>query len=298
MKKLILLGLFLALFAVGVNAFTIVLNTPATNEDSVSGTTYLLNATVPSSANVLNCTFYAKSTSTANSSYGLLNASITNTSEAQTEFTTNWDTASVEDSNDYSFNVTCYNATDNGIDTNTEIEIDNAVPTAPSSPAPADKSTNTNGSQAFSVTVTGSETTGCTLYFSGTHPGSSSYAMTHSGNTCTKSAITFPEYTYYWYVTATDGTNTTNSATYRVGVDISHSAPKAAYIDYMQQQGEIISTGGPEFTIAKPKTAAFSITGTQEIFGFNLKSILGVPILIWIVLMLVGVFVYYNHKTK
>ena len=297
MKKLILLGLFLVLFAVGVNAFTVTLNTPATNEDSVSGTAYVLNATT-ADVSVYNCTFYAKSTSTANSTYGLLNATVTNTSSGQTEFTTNWDTTSVEDSNDYSFNATCYNEIgDIGVDTNTGIEIDNTVPTAPSSPAPADKSTNTNGSQAFSVAVTGSETTGCTLYFSGPNPGSSNYAMTHSGDTCTKSAIAFPEYTYYWYVIATDGTNTTTGTTYRVGVDISHAVPKAAYIEYMQQQGEIVSTGGPEFVIAKPKTA-FSIIGATEMFGYNLKSILGIPILIWLMLIIIGGLIYNNYRKK
>jgi len=62
----------------------------------------------------------------------------------------------------------------------------------------------------------------------------------------------------------------------------------------MQEQGIIESTGGPEFTIAKQKT--FSITGTTEMFGYNLKSVFGVPILIWIALIVVGVIIYYNKK--
>jgi len=294
MKKLIVLLLFLAL-VYQASAFTVVLNTPATSETSVSGENYLLNATISDSdVSVLNCSFYAMSASTANSTYGLLNATVTNSTSNQTEFTTTFNTSLLEDSNDYSFKVTCYNSTDSGTDINTGVEIDNTAPTAPSSPTPADESRDTDGSVSFSVTVTGSQTTGCTLHFSGTNPGSSTYAMTHSGNTCTKSAFTLPEGTYYWYVSATDGTNTTNSETYRIGVDISHSAPKAAYIQSMQEQGIIESTGGPEFTIAKQKT--FSITGTTEMFGYNLKSVFGVPILIWIALIVVGVIIYYNKK--
>ena len=297
MKKLILLlfSLMLIGFINQASAFTATLNTPAALEDSVRGT-YVLNATISDAdVSVLNCTFYALSSSTANSTYVVLNATVTNTSTNQTEFTTNWESTAVEDASDYSFKVMCYNATNTSTGTNGGIEIDNGVPTAPSTPTPTDKSTDTDGSVAFSVAVTGSETTGCTLYFSGQNPGSASYAMTHSGDTCTLSSFSIPEQTYYWYVTATDGTNTTNSGTYRVGVDVSHSAPKAAYIQYMQDQGEIESTGGPEFVIGSPRST-FSVVGATEILGYNMKTVLGVPIFLLILIGIIGGFVFINKK--
>ena len=120
--------------------------------------------------------------------------------------------------------------------------------------------------------------------------------MTHSGDTCTLSSFTFAEQTYYWYVTATDGTNTTNSATYRVEVDVQHSAPKAAYIQSLVDQGLVQSTGGPEFVIGNPKRTTFSIAGTTEMFGYNMKTLLGVPILLFVIVGIIGGFVYIKNK--
>src|SRR3990167_5652965 len=61
---------------------------------------------------------------------------------------------------------------------------------------------------AFTIAVNGANTTGCVLYFSGANPGSSAYAMSHSGDSCTLTINNIAEATYSWYATATDGTNT------------------------------------------------------------------------------------------
>ena len=217
----------LVLFSVLVSA-TVTLNVPASSA-TVSGgnaTHPIWNVTMDGGLafnNATNCTFYAKSVSlTANLVYTDMNAT-TNSTVNQTSFQAKFNSSALEDGNDYSMYASCRNVT-NGMQNssaNTLIRINNTIPETPSSLGPSAGSTDNDGSVDFSATVNGNKTTGCTLFFSVTNPGATSYAMTHSGNSCTKTLSNIPEQTYYWYIRASDGNDVIDASSQAVQVDIS-----------------------------------------------------------------------------
>lgn len=198
---------------------TLTLNTPSASS-TLSGTGLLLNATL--SANTegyVNTTFYAKSASTANSTFTKVGFAVNN---SLVSFNTTFNSAIIEDASNYIFKATANNGTDTLDSAEVSgIVIDNTVPTAPSSLSPS--TTQTSDSFTISATVTGSETTACTLNFDGNNPGSSSYTMTHSGNSCSYSISGVAEQTYNYYVTASDGLNSTQSTTQTFEVDVSNA---------------------------------------------------------------------------
>lgn len=204
-----------------VSALT--LASPA-DSSTISGTT-IINATAPAGEEIVNCTFYVKSASTANSTWTSLG---TFNNDTTINVNGTFSSAILEDSNDYQFNATCRNQSNNISDVvgGANVVVNNTVPTTPSSLSPSADSTDNDGSISFSATVTGSETTGCTLYFSGIHPGNPSYTMTHTGNTCTYSLTSVPEQSYDWYVRASDGTDTTDSSTQTFNVDVPSAATR------------------------------------------------------------------------
>lgn len=156
------------------------------------------------------------------------------------------DTTVVEDGNDYTFKCQVFNGTNYVNATRTGITIDNTIPQTPSSLSPAASSVDTDGDITFSGTVTGANTTSCTLFFDGANPGSTSYSMTHTGNTCTYAATGIPEQTYSYYIRASDETNTTDSATTQIQVDKKTSSGNAALL---AEQNNLQSEGGAEFSV-------------------------------------------------
>lgn len=156
------------------------------------------------------------------------------------------DTTIVEDGNDYTFKCQIWNGTNYLNKTRTGITIDNTIPQATSSLSPSDNSIDRDGSLTFSGTVTGVNTTSCTLNFNGINPGSSSYAMIHTGDTCTYTLSNTPEQTYDWFIRASDETNTIDSSQQTITVDIQTSAGKAVLL--AQQEG-IESRGGAVLAI-------------------------------------------------
>lgn len=243
--------------------------------------TAILNATNTSMANMVNCSFYAKSASTANSSWGYL-ALATNVSTNPLSINVTFDSAVLEDSNDYIFNASCRNRSNYIYDSlSTGVIVNNTIPTAPTSLSPASGTVDDDGTVSFSSTVTGARTTGCTLIFNGGNPGQSSYTMTHSGNTCTYSLASIPEQTFKWYIRASDGTDTANSAERYFEVDMPTRATKTAAI--LQSQGGAI----------QPPTKAggfFTITGGSTIGGMNPTAL--------IIILAIGLGVFFLIKRK
>jgi len=197
---------------------------PATDADMGAGlynANFTLGAPTDNRDNLTlhNCTWSLYSVSTGNTSSAVVlytNASINITGNTAIVVRHQLNTALVEDANDYSLKVTCIAANDTSLtstDTNTGLDVDNTIPTSPSSYSPADGTKDTDGDVSFSVAVTGARTTACTMFFKGTTPGKGSYSMTHSGATCTASLSGMPNSVYEWYVTATDGTNSTTTST-------------------------------------------------------------------------------------
>jgi len=281
MKKILnislLFGLLLVL-SVSLVSAELTLNYPAASS-TISGTS-IFNVTVPESDSGgvdFNCSLYAKSSITGNSSWTILLTDIKNVTGYGGENYTNstFDTTAIEDGNDYVFNVTCQNETKVfATNTSTAITVDNTVPTAASALSPT---TDTDGDVTFSGTVTGSETTSCTLRFVGKNPGLSVYTMDHSGSTCTYSLTAVPEQTYEWFIRASDETNTTDSSSIRTNVDISTGGAKGA-------AAWLISQG--KARPGRSATLAFVTDGTVG----------GIPIWLIVMVVIVLAVIYFVIK--
>lgn len=210
----------------------ITLSTPASNTAVVGN--YTLNASnFIIVDNVVNCTFYGRSTFTDNSSWTRLGDEA-NSSANQSEFLLGFNSSEfLEDAPNYEFNATCSNITDytdSFYSVTTTILVDNYVPNAPSSLSPGASTVDTDGSVTFSVTVLDTTTTGCSLYL-----GPVGYGMTNTAGKCTHTLTNIPEQSYDWYVQATDGTNISGSETISLRVETPKSAKKGALV--LQQAG-------------------------------------------------------------
>ena len=97
----------------------------------------------------------------------------------------------------------------------TTVNIDRTKPTAPTTTQASESEVKDD--DILTYTVTGTDTTSCRIAFlqDGASPrssGSNTYAMTHSGNTCTYTISGIPDLNYNVYGWASDGTNSTYSS--------------------------------------------------------------------------------------
>lgn len=233
----IITALFIILSILPLASAVTTLNTPAASS-TIGGASVTFNVTTTdltdTRVNLVNVTFYASSTLTANSSWSILgrNNSVNLTVTANMTvgvFSVAY--AILEDANNYILNVTIINSTGGqfiGADTNTGVIVDNTIPQAASSLSPATGTTDADGSVAFSGTVTGRNTTSCTLRFPDKNPGTTSYSMTHSGSTCSLTLSNVPEQSFRWFIRASDETNTTDSSTIDLRIDKKTGAGTAA----------------------------------------------------------------------
>jgi hypothetical protein len=227
-KKEVLFGLILLtafMFSI-VGVLGAVIN-PA-NSATISGTA-ILNATNVSLPDMVNCTFYAKSASTANSSWTSL-GTFTNATSNPLNINGTFSSAILEDSSNYQFNATCRNLSNSltsNVGTATVI-IDNTIPQAPSSLSPSDKTVKTtSGAQTFSSTVTDANTTSCTYWIARNHATSGTDyitgAGTYSTSTCSFSktfSTTADNGIWTFGFTASDGTNSTSSSENELQVNL------------------------------------------------------------------------------
>lgn len=227
-KKEVLFGLILLtafLFSI-VGVLGAVVN-PA-NSATISGTA-ILNATNVSLPDMVNCTFYAKSASTANSSWTSL-GTFTNATANPLNINGTFSSSILEDSTDYQFNATCRNST-NSLTSNVgtaTVTIDNTIPQAPSSLSPSDKTVKTtSGAQTFSSTVTDANTTSCTYHIARNHASAGNDYITgtatYSGSTCSFSktfSTTADNGVWTYGFTASDGTNSTSSSENELQVNL------------------------------------------------------------------------------
>lgn len=259
---------------------TATLTAPA---DSASLTgTKILNSTLTGYTfnpgdTLVNITWYAKSASTANSSWVILNQSLNVNLTVTNASGVTFNSLVLEDSNDYIFNVTFYNYT-NFIagDTSTGVVLQNSVPITPTSITPT---TDDDGSFTISSTVAGLNTTGCTLAFEGSNPGSASYTMTHSGNTCTQIFSGVSDLIYKFKITASDGTDTATTGLQSLSVSRTTSAGKVAnYYNagLIDESGNIIEEN--------PVKSALG------------KDLGGVPVWLIVVIVIAGIILVIRRK--
>lgn len=221
MKKTIMLFWLAGMLLIGIAyaGDSATLNTP-----SITGSGVDLNVTLSitsDAGNTVSCAFFGSSPSTANSSTSLI-SNVTNSS-SDTGAYVNYTLASsdvLEDSNDYTISVTCYNTSDGfSVTGASSVTVDRSTPSAPTADDSADSEFDAGDSSTITYTVTGTDTTGCTIFFgsAGQSPrfyGSNTYAMAHSGNTCTYdvSELNPADGIYDVYVEASDGTDTATSS--------------------------------------------------------------------------------------
>ncbi len=219
-NNVLVLGIvFALLFCVSLVSATISLDLPSASS-TISGIVVLNVTNSTGFDEMVNCTIYAGSSLTSNTTWTEIGFFVNDTLD---NVNGTFDSSILEDATDYVLNASCTNSSASiQEDTNTLINIDNTVPIAPSSLSPADGTSDDDGDLTLSATVVGENTTSCTVFFTSRIPGSggSSQTMTHTGDTCSLTLTSVPEETYEWYVRASDGTNTTDSASQRFLVDI------------------------------------------------------------------------------
>lgn len=225
-KKEVLFGLILLtafLFSiVGVLGAVVAPATSAT----VSGT-FILNATNASLPDMVNCTFSAGSTLTANTSVVL--GTFTNATSNPLNINGTFDSTTLEDANNYIITAVCTNSSNSQTtSTSTGVTIDNTIPQAPSSLSPSDKTVKTTaGAQTFSSTVTDANTTSCTYWISRNHATSGADYITgtgtYSGSTCSFSktfSTSADNGVWTFGLTASDETNSTSSSENELQVNL------------------------------------------------------------------------------
>lgn len=241
----------LALFSVISVSASII--SPA-NSGTVSGT-YILNATNTTLPNMVNCTFYAFSPSTANSSWTSL-GTFTNATANPLNINGTFASAGLEDSNDYTFNATCRNLSNSltsSVTTATVI-VSNSVPDAPSSISPSTNTViSTPRSVSISSTVTDAKTTGCTYtinrYNSASDSNSASGTATYSGSNCSFTFSGIQDSSdngeYYIVFTASDGVSTTSNSPSIISVQIPGSGGGGNNQIIYDSQGRIVNAVEP-----------------------------------------------------
>lgn len=309
MKKLFLIGLILlCCLPLVLGVFTATMQTPTTGV-SKTGSIAVFNVTIGNdyggkSVSNITCAFFIRATDTANSTY-ILMANITNSTEAEnvsiTGVNITYDTTQLEDSSSAQTYVTCYNMTienlTGGVDsTVVTFVLDNYVPTI-TSITPSDASTDTDGDVTFTVNIPTANATSATLIFTDRNPGNRAYSMTEGTDQFTVSLTNIPEQRYNWYVSTTDGLNSTSSSIYELIVDDPPSSARrlGAATALAQTSPDVTQTGPRTFVIAgKP-----SVLQSLSIIGDNLTQTKWGPFspIVWIVLIVIGLGAIYI-KTK
>jgi hypothetical protein len=275
----LLLGIFLILsFSIisassnmSINNITVV--TPGVSGILTGGSAVFncsIQSTTYSGENWTRVRTWLKSTSlSANTTNILVSDWILNTTTQDLNGTLNstW----VEDANDYTFTCQLWNGTEYRNQTRSSITINNTVPTAPSSLLPTSDS---DGTVNFSATVTNSNTVSCVLHFVGTSYNGPTQTMSYSGNSCNLQLTNVPEQSYTWYVTASDGSDNTNSATQTTNIDLKSSVGKAGAITESEQENII-----PTFSLGGEGTSNIPIGWI--ILGLSLVAVIGVFIFVF-----------------
>lgn len=222
MKKLILLMAMISVLIVGMaSAFTATINTPASSGTITAASKLNVSVANWGDNDTIRCAIVAYSSSTANSSARAL-ANITNaTGQSESVNITFSADLILEDSNDYTFAATCYNGTTEGTPiavaatSVTNVIVSRTTPSVPTT-SHASETVFDENSATITYTVTGTDTTGCRISFGrqGLFSGTNTYAMTHSGNSCTYVVTEGnpPEGDYVTQVRASDGVDTAISA--------------------------------------------------------------------------------------
>lgn len=193
----------------------------------ILGNANMINMSIASGGegqNVTNCTIIATSSSTANNTWVQVNkntADSFNNTNGGGNGSGKLPDYAFEDAPDYQIKAYCFNKTNSQDSTDnctalTSRTIDFSKVATPTITCDDTLKTLSNN-ELINYSVAGRNTTACTINFGGY----TSYAMTHAGDACTYTVTknSPADKAYRLYTTATDGTNSSNSATCDVVVN-------------------------------------------------------------------------------
>ena len=223
MKKLILLMAILSVFLIGIvnaeGAFTCAIIEPDSGDSIADNTVLNVSFTGGEGNDTAQVSWYLSSPSTANSSASKLFYVATNDTGASANGSINFTFDSslvLEDSNDYTVTAAMNGTACSG--SATSVLVDRTAPSAPTTSHTSGTTFDDKDTTTITYTVTGTDTTGCRIAFLSDgggirFTGTNTFAMTHSGDSCTYTVTKFaiPDSTYNVYVQASDGTNTSTS---------------------------------------------------------------------------------------
>ena len=277
-----ILGLFaFSMLVASVSAADVVTLVNPASSATVGGSAYIWNVTNSTNFDQLvNCTLWGKSAgATANTT--LVNVAFASNDSASAQLLMvngTFNSLGFEDGNDYSFYASCYNLTNSLLNTstNTNIIIDNGVPTAPVLSPSTNTQITATTTQTFTGTVVDRNTTACTYSIGrgGINTGSSdttSGSAVYSGSSCTftKTFSTSSDNgDWYWQMTASDGTNTTASGNNIFSVQI--PAAGGGFVPAQQ------AASGKSLSVVN---AQGNVTG----FGWAIGIVIAIGVVIWLV---------------
>ena len=267
MKKIIslmLMSLMIILMArIGYGAVTCAFDqaatTAGTSSSYIRSTAVNLSATLTVGDEGINATSATISAgATGCTISGTLNFNSTGLVNT-TYFNTTVNTLAMSDDTSCTFTMTVKNVTaQNTLATCTRIFISDNTKPVLSGLSPSDGSEDSDGTVDFSATCTNSSS--ATLYAEG-----NSYTMTESSDVCTLTVSGLRNSLQSWYVTGSDGLNSSTSSTTKVEI---------------RKSGGVIIRDGQQVIGAAQITTAQKSTGILEIlsdlFKFPLKLINGV----------------------
>lgn len=276
LKLSITMMIFLSLLAVAMASPALTLNTVTWN----SGTIVNISTKSTNDASLVNMSYITirfSASNTANSSsvrvINITNSTATNFDLGYANFTFQ-SPIEIEDTSVGSVTgiSTGVGAADAVSLSATTVTIDRTTPTAPSTLSPS--GTSTTRDNTFTSVVVDGTTTGCTLIFDTTNPGSSSYVMTHSGTSCSVSLNGMPSSSYNYKIRATDGLNNADSSLVSLIVDGGQmsSAKKAAIIASSTGQSATPQGVSKGLSIINGDSSASSSTMKGELSTPELKK--------------------------
>lgn len=200
--------------------FSVTLITPAAGATLTGITAF--NATIKTE-NIVNCTYYIKSASTANSTFAAsrlnYSDSFLNNGQYNTSVYQSINSALVEDASNYTVNVSC-SIPDNSVNstTVTNVLISNTVPLSPTSIAQL-TTAYAGDTITLQTNVTDSQTTGCDVrWTSDIEPSNTKPTATYHGAGCIISIVDALKGQYEYKVGATDSQSTVYSELVQLAV--------------------------------------------------------------------------------
>ncbi len=252
-QKIVPITLIMVLVLVGIVLGTPTFTSPSDGSNIRGSVLFNVTTTDFAVYSMGNCTISGTSSIAGNSTTTIIlynYSAVTNSSNAT------YNTALVQDSDDWVFSGYCTNGTANSTITSITVTIDNTIPQAPTLSPSDETAITTPQAYTFTGTVTDVNTTSCSYiiyrgsaiasdpsnYFTGTG--------SYSGTSCTftKEFSSGNTGIWTWYLTASDETNTTSAT----AITFKNNIPTGGSVSL--NNGQVITTASESATATPHKS--------------------------------------------